>query len=185
MIDLRLIVFTIGLLSITIPLLSIVFSAILSGWFDLIENALSDLGHALNSNVAWIFNLGLATGGSLIIVFSSIITKKLNFKISILMMIIGYFLILIAVFDEVYGVLHFIVSFVFFVLLMAFIVLYSISVLRRITIVILAFLLLVINLLIWIVHLVNRVPRGAALPELVSIIFTLPFYFHLVYKASK
>lgn len=185
MIVLRLTVFTIGLLSITIPLLSIVLSATLSGWFDLMENALSDLGHALNSNVAWIFNLGLATGGSLIIVFSSIFTKGLNSKFSILLTIIGYFLILIAVFDEIYGVLHFIVSVVFFVSLMIFIMLYSISVLRGSPIVILAFLFVVINLIIWIVHFVNRVPRGAAIPELVSILSTLPFYIHLVYKASK
>jgi hypothetical protein len=55
--------FILSLFSITIPLLFIVISAYLSGWFDLYNNALSDLGHSTESNVAAIFNFGLSLGG--------------------------------------------------------------------------------------------------------------------------
>ncbi len=44
------------LLSIIIPLISILVAAVLSDWFSIVNNALSDLGHAKRSSVAPLFN---------------------------------------------------------------------------------------------------------------------------------
>jgi hypothetical membrane protein len=46
------------------PLLLVLLAALLSGWFNPLTNALSDLGHATRSPVAPIFNLGLSLGAS-------------------------------------------------------------------------------------------------------------------------
>jgi hypothetical membrane protein len=47
-------------------LLLVLLAALLSGWFNPLTNALSDLGHATRSPVAPIFNLGLSLGGFLL-----------------------------------------------------------------------------------------------------------------------
>ena len=39
-------------------------------WFNWGSNALSDLGHSVNSDVSYIFNLGLLLGGFFLIVYS-------------------------------------------------------------------------------------------------------------------
>jgi len=53
------------LLSIIIPLISILVAAVLSDWFNIVNNALSDLGHAKRSSVAPLFNASLVLGGLL------------------------------------------------------------------------------------------------------------------------
>lgn len=174
-----------GLLSILTPLVFIVVSASLSKWFNLLDNALSDLGHALRSGVAWIFNLGLATGGVLVIVYSLVYTKGFSKLLSALLVFLGYLLVLIAVFDEIYGFIHFAVSVLFFAVLLAFVILYSMATLRNKNVKVLAFILILLNLITWIAHFAYKTPRGAALPELISILTALPFYTHLVYKTSK
>ncbi|WP_251950245.1 hypothetical protein [Thermococcus argininiproducens] len=42
----------IAYLSVAVPLLSIAIAIMLSGWFSITNNALSDLGHAIMSPVA-------------------------------------------------------------------------------------------------------------------------------------
>jgi len=49
--------YILGIASISIPLLLIFTASLVSGWFNLYHNALSDLGHAVKSNVAWILIL--------------------------------------------------------------------------------------------------------------------------------
>jgi|GEM_PF-6399916 len=63
-------------LSIAVPLLAIGIAILLSGWFDIVNNALSDLGHAIKSPVAPIFNFGLSLGGALILYLSAICLYK-------------------------------------------------------------------------------------------------------------
>ncbi|MEM4717284.1 MAG: DUF998 domain-containing protein [Desulfurococcaceae archaeon] len=175
--------FLIGFLSITVPLTFIAISAFSSGWFNLFENALSDLGHALNSDVAWIFNLGLASGGFLIVCFSAMFVREFDIGISMTLMIMGYFLTLIAVFDEIYGFIHFIVSAVFFITLLFFILVYTMKALHggfMITVLV----IIIFNISVWLIHLLYKIPRGVAIPELLSILSSLPFYIHMVYKIS-
>ncbi|MEM2707195.1 MAG: hypothetical protein QW288_06765, partial [Ignisphaera sp.] len=63
--------------SIFVPLICIAISIWLSPWFNILDNALSDLGHATRSSVAPIFNFGLSLGGFLIALSSLLIISKL------------------------------------------------------------------------------------------------------------
>lgn len=170
--------------SFTIPLALISLSAILSGWFNLYDNALSDLGHAVRSNVAPLFNLGLSLGGLLAALFAVKYLEEFNRILAYLAAASGYVLILIAVFDEVYGVLHFIVSVLFFVLLALLVLVYSL-VLRSVKVVALAILAIALSTAVWVSHFTMKIPRGAAIPELVSISMAMPFYLHLAKNAAK
>jgi len=55
---------------------SIALSLVLSPWFSWESNALSDLGHAVNSNVASIFNLGLLLAGFLLMIYALTVFQK-------------------------------------------------------------------------------------------------------------
>ncbi|MGQ9478449.1 MAG: DUF998 domain-containing protein [Thermoproteota archaeon] len=58
----------------------IFLSALLSPWFNIYDNALSDLGNTcLNVSVAWIFNGGLVLSGALIAFFSIMLSIKKPF----------------------------------------------------------------------------------------------------------
>ena len=104
-----------GILAFMIPLFSITLSIAFSPWFSFLENALSDLGYSMKSGVAPIFNFGLCTGGILLIIFGIMcVARVANKLLGLILALSGYFLILIAVFDEVYGQLHYIVSLLFF-----------------------------------------------------------------------
>ncbi|MEM0065509.1 MAG: hypothetical protein QXH88_01090, partial [Sulfolobales archaeon] len=54
-----------------IPLAFIAVAAASAGWFDVVRNALSDLGHATRSSVAPLFNLGLYLGAFTLAIFAS------------------------------------------------------------------------------------------------------------------
>ena len=94
--------------------LFIVISIILSPWFNWSTDALSDLGHASRSDVAPLFNFGLHLAGFLIMVFSMTVFRKHAKFTSLCLLISALMLQLVAVFDEVYGFLHFLVSIFFF-----------------------------------------------------------------------
>jgi hypothetical membrane protein len=99
------------------PLTAIFFmfvSIILSPWFSWWNNALSDLGHSLDSEVAPLFNFGLLTSGFCVIVYSITVFRSYAKHTSFLLTIAGLSLQLIATFDEVYDSLHFLVSVLFF-----------------------------------------------------------------------
>jgi len=170
--------------SVATPLVLIGLSALLSEKFSLYSNALSDLGHAAYSNVAWVFNLGLSLGGLLMAVFAIKYVSALNKAISYLTLIAGYVLILIAVYDESYGRLHFWVSVVFFVLILLLVLVYA-SLLKSTKMLITALALVVVNVILWASHFAVRTPPGAAIPELVSIFTVIPFYIHLAGHSVK
>lgn len=174
--------FVLAITSLLIPLCSISISARLCEWFNLYSNALSDLGHSQNSPVAWVFNLGLSTGGVLMIIFASTCIR--NYRGMFLIIVaLGYLTVLIAVFDLIYKLIHYIVSLLFFIALMWFILYYTLSTWRkRWTRVAIAGIIIVTNLCIWFIHLTYRTPPGAALPELVSISTTAPFYLHAAWR---
>ena len=92
----------------------------------------------------------------------------------------GYSLVLVAVFDEVYGRLHFWVSVLFFISLAALLCIYiavSKGILQRVS----AAIALILALLAWVIHLTFKQPPGAAIPELISI---APFYIDIAFKKA-
>lgn len=170
-----------AILGYLIPLLSILVAVIISGWFNLVNNALSDLGHATRSNVSLIFNLGLSLGSFFIIAFSLTYSLSFNKLMSMLLLISGFFLNLIAIFDEVYGTIHFIVSLAFFTSLAVLIIGYSVIYQSYIT----SLVALSIGLTSWILHYSYGIPKGAAIPELVSIFVVLPLYMEYVSRVCR
>ncbi|WFO76004.1 DUF998 domain-containing protein [Desulfurococcaceae archaeon MEX13E-LK6-19] len=103
-----------GLLGPLSAFMSISIAIAYSPWFSWSRNALSDLGHSTRSGVAPIFNFGLTLAGVLIIIYCVTHLYRKTVSSWFIMTMSGFFLILIAVFDEVYGKLHFIVSLLFF-----------------------------------------------------------------------
>lgn len=159
-------------LSVAIPLISIAVAILLSDWFSIINNALSDLGHTTKSSAAPIFNFGLSLGGALIAYSSALCIYKASKTFSAVGFLVGFTLILVAVFDEIYRGLHFAVSVAFFLSLAVFLIAYGIYFKS-----ILFLPALIVAVAVWVLHFVYDVPRGVAIPELVSIFATIPFYF--------
>ncbi|MEM4487287.1 MAG: DUF998 domain-containing protein [Desulfurococcaceae archaeon] len=173
----------ISIASVLAPLLSICLSIALSGWFDLWENALSDLGHPTKSGISPIFNLGLSLGGLLIAVSACKCLHSVNRLFGVLLFAAGYSLILVAVFNEAYGYLHFIASVVFFVLILLFSILYATK-LRNKYFTALVLWLVILSATTWTLHFTFRTPKGAAVPELISIAIVIPIYFHLIISSA-
>ncbi|MCS7104419.1 MAG: DUF998 domain-containing protein [Thermofilaceae archaeon] len=166
--------------SLLVPLLSIALAALMASWFNLFYNALSDLGHATRSSVAPIFNFGLSAGGFLVSATAITCAVKKCKLIGVTLAIAGYILVLIAVFDEVYGWLHFYVSVAFFLLIAVLLVEYAFE--NRGLKGALALLATLVGVVSWFLHLVYRIPPGAAIPELVSIAVAAPFYVEFILR---
>lgn len=168
------------LIPIFLALLGIAISISVSPWFNITENALSDLGHAANSATAPIFNGSLVLAGVLAfaIGFSSGHVKR---RYNIALMFSAAMLALVGAFDEIYGALHFAVSVMFFVGIMAFVLLTALDTEVRSTYRAAAAALFALNVIMWISHLYYRTPRGAAVPELASVFSFLPFYLMRYY----
>lgn len=166
--------------SVLVPLVSIALAAAMSGWFNVFHNALSDLGHATRSSVAPIFNFGLSVGGLLVSTAATTCAVKKSRLIGLTLAAAGYILVLIAVFDEVYGWLHFYVSVAFFLSIAVLLVEYAFESrgLRRA----LAVLATLTGVVSWVLHLAYRIPSGAAIPELVSIAVATPFYVEFMLR---
>lgn len=88
-------------------------------------------------------------------------------------------MILVAVFDEVYQNLHFTVSVAFFLSLAFMLLIYTYLYRNP-----LSLLALTLGLLSWMLHLYYRIPRGAAIPELISIAVVIPFYIDLARRVD-
>lgn len=173
----------IAIASLLMPLIFIGTSIVLSNWFNIYRNALSDLGHATRSSVAPIFNFGLSVGGVLIVIIGTKYLFNVSKALGIGSILSGYSLILVSVFDEVYGRLHFWVSVLFFITLAILLTIYiaiSRELLRRLA----ALVALIAAIFSWIIHLVYRQPVGAAIPELISIAAITPFYIDITFKKA-
>ena len=170
---------SLAVLSIAIPLLLILLSILLSPWFNIVDNALSDLGHSIKSSAAPVFNAGLATGGFLISLVSLCLLNSSRIY-KALLFLAGYDLILIGVFDEVYGSLHFYVSLVFFITLIVLLVVYGLFE-RKYYFILLA----IISISSWYLHFSKNIPPGAAIPELITIAFIIPVYMSLILETRK
>jgi hypothetical membrane protein len=153
------------------PLIAIIFiiAAIgLSPWFSWWSNALSDLGHSVNSEVAPLFNFGLLLSGFLTILYAITSFRNHAKYTSYLLVIMGLMLQLVATFDEVYGSLHFQVSVLFFVALGFASISYAIE--KRSGLAVAA---LVIGLCSWILYGLQIYSAGIAVPETISSIATV------------
>jgi len=152
-----------GLVGPLVAIFFIVVSIVLSPWFSWWSNALSDLGHSVNSEVAPLFNFGLLLSGFFLIVYSITSFRNHAKYTSYLLVIVGLTLQLVATFDEVYGSLHFQVSVLFFVALCFASISYVIE--KRS---VLAFASLIIGFASWILYGMEIYSAGIAVPETIS-----------------
>ncbi|MEM2936667.1 MAG: DUF998 domain-containing protein [Candidatus Bathyarchaeia archaeon] len=158
-----------GVVGPLVACVSIGVSIALSPWFNWGRNALSDLGHAVKSGVAPIYNFGLLLTGFLIMVYAVTALRGYARRTSCSLTISAFMLQLVAVFDEVYGSIHSIVSVLFFVSLIPTIILYAIE--RRSFLAVIGF---IVGLLSWIFYWVGIYSAGVAVPEAISTIAVIP-----------
>jgi hypothetical membrane protein len=152
-----------GIVGPLVAYTSIAISISLSPWFTWRKNALSDLGHATRSDVAYIFNLGLLLAGFLILIYSiTVLGKKAKYT-SISLALSAFFLQLISTFNEIYGNYHYLVSVAFFVSIIISSTVYAIekrSLIGSVSV--------IIGLLTWMLHFIGLNNLGIAVPETIS-----------------
>jgi hypothetical membrane protein len=100
----------------------ILVSIVLSPWFNIYNNALSDLGNTVtNGSVGYIYNAGLILSGALVFIFAALTLKvapKKKFAVwTITLMISAFDLALVGIFSENTGSIHGVVSEVFFAMI--------------------------------------------------------------------
>lgn len=143
--------------------LSITASLVLSPWFSWESNALSDLGHAITSDVAPIFNLGLLMAGFFLTVYAVTAFRE-HAKYSSFCLLVSSFLVqLLAALNEVYGSLHYAVAVPHFVMLSLTSIVYTIE--KRSSV---AFFTFLIVLGSWMLYELGIFNTGIAVPETVS-----------------
>jgi len=153
------------------PLLAYVLigvSIALSPWFSWETDALSDLGHAVESGVAPIFNFGLLVTGFFLMIYAVKVLKGYAKWTGYSLVISAFTLQLIAVFDEVYGLLHLVVSILFFVSLGVTSLFYAVE--RKSYSAVAAF---AIGLISWIFYWAEFYSAGVAVPETISSVAVL------------
>ena len=106
-----------GLLGPLAAIFFVIIAIVFSPWFSWWSNALSDLGHSVNSEAAPLFNFGLLLSGFFMIIYSITTFRNHAKYASYFLVIVGLSLQLVATVDEVYGSFHFLVSVLFFVAL--------------------------------------------------------------------
>lgn len=167
------------IITLIIPFLAIAVSALIYPGYSLYWNALSDLGHATKSPSAPIFNLGLTVTSFLLTIQAIAYLWNIDRALSGSLLSIAFFLQLVAVYDEVYGIrfdgLHFIVSALFFIATIIFLILFAIK-RKKLWAAILA----AISIAVWAIHFTAKVPPGIAIPELLSVFLFIPAYVKLM-----
>jgi len=153
------------------PLVAYIFigvSIALSPWFSWERNALSDLGHAVKSGVAPIYNFGLLLTGFLLMIYGVTVLRGYARWTSYSLAISAFILQLVAAFDEVYGLLHSVVSFLFFVSLGSTSIMYAME--RKSSLAVIAF---IIGFFSWIFYWARIYSAGVAVPETISSVAVL------------
>ncbi|MFX1265844.1 MAG: DUF998 domain-containing protein, partial [Promethearchaeota archaeon] len=149
-----------GIISPLVTYFSIGISIWFSPWFSWHQNALSDLGHSVKSEVAPIFNLGLLLSGFLIVVYAVTVYRKHAKYTSICLVASASILQLVATFDEVYGLLHNMVATLFFLSIWVTSVVNAVE--KRSPPALLAF---IVGLGSWLLYAMNVYRAGIAVPE--------------------
>ncbi len=147
---------------------SIAASLVLAPWFSWENNALSDLGHAEDSNVAFIFNFGLLFSGFLLMIYALTAFKK-HAKYSSLCLLVSTFLVqLLAAFNEAYGSLHYAVAVPHFVMLSLTSIVYTVE--KRSAVALITFVTVLGS---WTIYALKIFNIGIAVPETISKIVVL------------
>lgn len=157
-----------GVVGPLIAFVSIGVSIALSPWFSWERNALSDLGHAVKSGVAPTYNFGLLLTGFLLIIYAVTALRGYARWTSYSLMISAFMFQLVAAFDEIYGPLHFIVSFLLFVSLGFTSIVYAVE--RKSSLALIAF---IIGIFSWAFYWAGIYRAGIAVPETISSVAVL------------
>lgn len=157
-----------GVIGPLIAFVSIGVSIALSPWFSWETDALSDLGHAVESGVAPIFNFGLLLTGFFLTIYAVKVLKVHARWTGYSLVISAFTLQLVAVFDEVYVLLHLVVSILFFVSLCVTSLFYAVE--RKSYSAVAA---LAIGLVSWIFYWAEIYSAGVAVPETMSSVAVL------------
>lgn len=159
----RLPLWVLGPLGPTVAFAFIAVSILQSPWFAWETNALSDLGHATDSAAAPLFNAGLFLGGFLAAAYALLDLRAKRPWTAGVLLLAGLALQSIAVFDEVYGPLHFVVSVAFFLLFWVAIGVYAAEARSLLSVV-----LFVAFMLAWALFWTDVYGGGIAIPEALS-----------------
>jgi len=108
----------------------IVTSIALSPWFNIYNNALSDLGNTVtNGWVGYVYDIGLVFAGTLVLIFATVISKETrdrrNLVWAVPLMAAALDLALVGVFSENTGHIHGVVSEIFFLMIVVAMLAYS------------------------------------------------------------
>jgi len=166
-----------GILGPLIAYISIGVSIVLSPRFSWETSALSDLGHAVQSEVAPIFNLGLLLAGFLIMVYAITVFKRHARYTSIFLVMSAFSLQLVATFDEVYHFPHVVVSVMLFLSIGAASLTYAIE--RKSYLAAAAFM---IGLISWALYGMKMFSLGVAVPETISTVMGVSW---IIYSAIR
>ena len=142
---------------------SIFLSLFLSPWFKWENNMLSDLGHAGTSDTAPIFNLGLFLAGFFMMVYALTVFRKHAKYSSYCLFVSTFFVQLLAVFNETYGLLHYVVAVPHFMMLSLTSIVYTLE--KRSAVALVTF---SISMFSWLLYTLNIFNIGIAVPEIVS-----------------
>ncbi len=167
-----------GMIAPLVGFMSVLLSILLSPWFRWERNALSDLGHSMNSSVAPIFNGGLLLTGFVLLLYSVCALSKHAKWTGYFLAVCALSLQLVAAFDEVYGRLHFLVSVFFFVSLIPASLSYALE--KR-------SLLAAVGLAVaagsWLLYWTRAFSTGVAVPEALSTLAVTTWVFSSAVKA--
>ena len=142
---------------------SIAASLVLSPWFSWENNALSDLGHSVTSDVAWVFNLGLLLAGFFLMIYAMTAFKKHANYSGFCLLVSAFFVQLLAVINESYGSLHYVVAVPHFLMLSVTSIVYTVE--KRSAFALATFLVVMFS---WLLYALNIFSIGIAVPETVS-----------------
>jgi hypothetical membrane protein len=157
-----------GVIGPLLAYVSIGVSIALSPWFSWEKSVLSDLGHAVESGVAPIFNFGLLLTGFFLTIYAVKVLKGYTRWTGYSLVISAFTLQLIAVFDKVYGLLHLVVSISFFVSLGVTSLFYAVE--RKSYSAVAAF---AVGLISWTFYWAGIYSAGVAVPETISSVAVL------------
>jgi len=169
-----------GVLPFLVALAFTAFSISVYPGFSFRRNALSDLGHATRSPTAVAFNLGLQTAGFLMACYALAFVRR-EFPLTGWSLVTSaYLLQLVAVFDEVYGPIHYLVSVLFFLSLLVAALVHSYE--KRSLFPAGA---AAVGLLGWIAFWFGPFEWGVAVPETISVVVTFAWYLRMIQEVSR
>jgi hypothetical membrane protein len=159
-----------GVIAPLIGYATIAISILLSPWFRWETNALSDLGHSVRSGVAPIYNGGLLLTGFLLLQYSVGALNRHAKWTSYFLTISALALQLVATFNEVYSLPHFLASVFFFLSLIPASLSYALE--KRS---LLAASGLALGFVSWFLYWAKMYSAGVAVPEALSTLAVFPW----------